>query len=43
MAEIELTKSWLFHNLRHVEEKKLYDPEDVYLQVRERRLELGKA
>jgi hypothetical protein len=43
MAEIELTESWLLYSLRHVEEKKLYDPEDVYLQVRGRRLKLGKA
>jgi hypothetical protein len=41
MAEIELTETWLFQSLRHFEEKKLYDPDDVYLQVREREVESG--
>jgi hypothetical protein len=39
MSEIEHTEAWLFQSQRHVEEKKLYDPDDVYLQVRERELE----
>jgi hypothetical protein len=39
MAEIEHTEAWLFQSQRHVEEKKLYDPDDVYLQVREREAE----
>jgi hypothetical protein len=36
---IEHTEAWLFQSQRHVEEKKLYDPDDVYLQDRERELE----
>jgi hypothetical protein len=39
MVEVELTESWLFQSLLRVEEKKLYDPDDVYLQVREREVE----
>jgi hypothetical protein len=39
MSEIEHTEAWLFQSQRHVEEKKLYDPDDVYLQVREREVE----
>ena len=39
MVEVELTESWLFQSQRRVEEKKLYDPDDVYLQVREREVE----
>ncbi len=39
MAEIEHTESWLFQSQRHVEERKLYDPDDVYFHVREREVE----
>jgi hypothetical protein len=39
MSEIEHTEAWLFQSQRHVEEKKLYDPDDVYLQVRELEVE----
>ena len=39
MVEVELTESWLFQSQRRVEEKKLYDPDDVYFQVREREVE----
>jgi hypothetical protein len=39
MSEIEHTEAWLFQSQRHVEEKKLHDPDDVYLQVREREIE----
>jgi hypothetical protein len=42
MSEIEHTEAWLFQSQRHVEEKKLYDPDDVYLQVREREVERVK-
>jgi hypothetical protein len=34
-----LHRGYLSQSLRHVEEKKLYDPDDVYLQVREREVE----
>jgi hypothetical protein len=40
MAEIEHTDSCLFQSQRHVEEKKLYDPDDVYFHFRER--EVGR-
>jgi hypothetical protein len=39
MAEIEHTESWLFQSQLRVEERKLYDPDDIYLQVREREVE----
>jgi hypothetical protein len=39
MSEIEHTEAWLFQSQRHVEEKKLYDPDDVYFHVREREVE----
>jgi hypothetical protein len=39
MSEIEHNEAWLFQSLRHVEEKKLYDPDDVYFHVREREVE----
>jgi hypothetical protein len=39
MAEIEHTDSWLFQSQSHAEEKKLYDPDDVYFHVREREVE----
>lgn len=39
MSEIEHTEAWLFQSQRHVEKKKLYDLDDVYLQVREREVE----
>jgi len=39
MSEIEHTESWLFQSQRHIEEKKLYDPDDVYFHVREREVE----
>jgi len=39
MSEVEHTEAWFFQSQRHVEEKKLYDPDDVYLQVREREVE----
>jgi hypothetical protein len=35
MFDIEHTEEWLFESLRRVEEKKLRDPDDVYLSVRE--------
>jgi hypothetical protein len=40
MSEIEHTEAWLFQSQRHVEEKKLYDPDDAYFHVRER--EVGR-
>jgi hypothetical protein len=39
MSEIEHTEAWVFQSQRHVEEKKLYDPDDVYFHVREREVE----
>jgi len=39
MSEIEHTEAWLFQSQRHVEERKLYDPDDVYFHVREREVE----
>jgi hypothetical protein len=39
MAEIEHTESWLFQSQRRDEEKKFYDPDDVYFLVREREAE----
>jgi hypothetical protein len=39
MSEIEHTEAWLFQSQRHIEEKKLYDPDDVYFHVREREVE----
>jgi hypothetical protein len=38
MSGIEHTEEWLFESLRRVEEKKLRDPDDVYLVVREREM-----
>jgi hypothetical protein len=39
LSETEHTEAWLFQSQRHVEEKKLYDPDDVYLQAREHEVE----
>jgi hypothetical protein len=39
MEEVELTETWLFESQRRVEERKLRDPDDIYLQLRERELE----
>lgn len=39
MSEIEHTEAWLFQSQRHIEERKLYDPDDVYFHVREREVE----
>jgi hypothetical protein len=36
MHGIEITEEWLFGCLRREEEKQLRDPDDVYLEVRER-------
>jgi hypothetical protein len=43
MFDIEHTEEWLFESLRRVEEKKLRDPDDVYLSVREREAERMRA
>jgi len=34
MADIEHTEEWLFERLRKVEERRLLDPDDVYVDVR---------
>ena len=39
MAEIEHTEAWLFQSHRHVEERKLYELDDVNFHVREREVE----
>jgi hypothetical protein len=39
MAEIEHTESWLFQTQRNLEEKKFYDPDDIYYHVRDREAE----
>jgi hypothetical protein len=39
MTEIEHTEAWLFQTLRDREEKKFYDPDDVYFEVRDREAE----
>ena len=39
MNDVELTDQWLFERLRVNEEKKLRDPDDVYISVREREME----
>jgi hypothetical protein len=39
MSGIEHTEAWLFQSQRHAEEKKLYDPDEVYFRVREREVE----
>lgn len=39
MAEIEHTESWLFQSQYRVEERKFFDPDDVYFLVREREIE----
>ncbi len=39
MAEIEHTESRLFQSQRHVEARKLHDPDDIYFQVREGEVE----
>lgn len=36
MAEIELTEAWLFEAQCKIEEEKFRDPDELYLQVRER-------
>lgn len=41
MNSVELTEEWLFERSRVNEERKLLDPEDVYLEVR--RLEAERA
>ena len=38
MNGVEITEEWLFERLWMKEDKKLRDPEDVYLEVRNRRL-----
>ena len=35
MNSVELTEEWLFERLRVAEERKLRDPEDAYLEVRQ--------
>ncbi|HEU5400126.1 MAG TPA: hypothetical protein VFU86_02145 [Terriglobales bacterium] len=42
MALVEHTESWLFEGLRRAEEKKLFDPDKVYLEVREREAERAR-
>jgi uncharacterized circularly permuted ATP-grasp superfamily protein len=39
MTEIEHTDSWLFQSQLRDEEKKLFDPDDIYFLVREREAE----
>jgi hypothetical protein len=39
MKEVEITESWLFQSQYRREEKKLFDPDDIYLLVREREVE----
>jgi hypothetical protein len=39
MADIEHIEGWLFESLRRTEERKLRDPEDIYLMVREQETE----
>jgi hypothetical protein len=36
MTEIEHTEAWLFETQRRLEEKKFFDQDDIYFQVRER-------
>lgn len=39
MAGIEHTEAWIFESLRRDQEKKLRDPDDVYIDVRQREAE----
>jgi hypothetical protein len=39
MSEIELTEEWLFESQQRIEERKLREPDDVYILVRERERE----
>jgi hypothetical protein len=39
MAGIEHTEAWIFESLRKDQEKKLRDPDDVYIDVRQREAE----
>jgi hypothetical protein len=39
MAEVEHTEAFLFQALQYREEKKFYDPDDVYFEVRDREAE----
>jgi hypothetical protein len=39
MAMTEHTESWLFQTQRNLEEKKFYDPDDIYYHVRDREAE----
>jgi hypothetical protein len=42
MGDIEHIEGWLFESLRRAEERKLRDPEDVYLMVREQEAERAR-
>jgi hypothetical protein len=39
MVEVEHTEAGLFQTQRHAEEKRFYDPDDVYFHVQEREVE----
>ena len=39
MGDIEHIESWLFESLRRAEERKMRDPEEVYLAIREQEAE----
>lgn len=42
MVSVEHTESWLFESLRRNEEKKLFDRDRVYVEVREREAERAR-
>ena len=39
MSRVEMTESWLFEGRLRAEERKLFDPDDLYLRLRERESE----